>query len=156
MLEGHLTSCHCDKRKKRVNIVLFLSACFLAHTLLFFVWWGHYISSMQHIGKCRSQPNISKETLLSSMYLPNPSATGRMWHKINFKWSTAGLNSGFRWIEAFHMGISTIWTQDIDSIIVQMVKKKIKYFISMLHKHIHTHTHTHTHIHTEVSSWCNG
>ena len=33
--------------------------------------------------------------IYNGMYLPSSSATDRMWHKVNFKRSTTGLNSEF-------------------------------------------------------------
>ena len=31
------------------------------------------------------QTKVAKRPYTSGMYLPNPSITGRMWHKVNFK-----------------------------------------------------------------------
>ena len=39
--------------------------------------------------------NFSWRFLCIRIYLPNPCVTGRMWHKVNFKRGTAGLNSEF-------------------------------------------------------------
>ena len=39
--------------------------------------------------------NLFREQAFQRMYLPNPSTTSRMWHKIIFKPCKAGLNSEF-------------------------------------------------------------